>query len=93
MTDLLPTTRLIRNPGMIAADMDGETVMMDMERGSYFGIAGIGGRIWEMLEQPRDIAGLVADISAEYDVAEADCAADVQRFVAQMIGHGLFTAA
>jgi len=33
-------TVFVRNPDLIAADMDGDTVMMSIECGEYYGIGG-----------------------------------------------------
>jgi hypothetical protein len=78
-----------RNPDLIAADMDGETVMMSFERGTYYGIGGIGSRIWELLEQPTKLDAIVAAICAEFDVSEQMCMADVKLFLRDMIENDL----
>jgi hypothetical protein len=80
-----PTTRVYRNPDLIAADMDGDTVMMSFERGTYFGLGGVGPRVWTLLENPTSIAAIVTTICAEYDVDEQTCTEDIQRFIAKMI--------
>ena len=81
--------RIYRNPDMIAADMDGDTVMMSFERGTYFGLGGVGPRIWNLLEGPTSFSAIVTVICAEYDVDEQTCTADVQRFLAKMIENKL----
>ena len=81
--------RICRNPDLIAADKDGDTVMMSFERGTYFGLGGVGSRIWGLLENPTSMSAIVRAICAEYDVDEQTCTADVQRFVAMMIENEL----
>ena len=34
--------RFARNPNLVAAEMDGDMVMMSIEHGTYFGLTGIG---------------------------------------------------
>ena len=87
--ELPPTALLVRHPDMIAAEMDGETVMMSIERGEYFGLAGVGGRLWQLLAQPASQQQLVEALCTEYAVDAATCRADVQRFVDEMLAHGL----
>ena len=88
--DSLPLdTLLTRNPDLLAADMDGETVMMSIERGEYYGIGGVGSRVWEMLAQPTSINQMIQTICAEYEVEEATCQADMQKFVDQLLQNGL----
>ncbi len=81
--------RIYRNPDMVATDMDGDTVMMSFERGTYFGLGGVGPRIWNLLENPTSMSAIVTTICAEYDVDEETCSADVQRFLAKMIENEL----
>lgn len=89
MTNLTPHTSLIRNPDLIATDMDGDTVMMSIERGEYFGIGGVGSRLWELLAQPVSIAQLSETICAEFEVDAATCQADVDKFAHELLQHGL----
>jgi hypothetical protein len=88
MTLQLSTT-ITRHPDMLSAEIGGEAVMMSIDKGAYFGLNPVATRIWDLIEQPQSIAGLIAVISAEYDVSDAQCAADVQEFVADMIARGI----
>ena len=88
-----PETLLKSNPDLIAADMDGETVMMSIDRGAYFGIAGVGSRIWELLATPISIAQITQTICDEYEVDADTCMADVQKFARDLIQHQLVSTA
>jgi hypothetical protein len=93
MTQLSVDLPLIRNPDLIAADMDGETVMMSIERGAYFGLGGIGSRLWDLLEQPTSVADMAATICEEYSVDSETCLQDIQGFIAEMMENSLVMAA
>ncbi len=93
MTSLTPETSLIRNPDLIATDMDGDTVMMSIERGEYFGIGGVGSRVWELLAQPVSIVQLTDTICAEYEVDAATCQADMDKFAHELLQNGLVSLA
>ena len=80
---------LVRDPDMIAAEMDGDLVMMSVERGAYFGIGGVGTRVWELLEQPHSVDQLCAAIVAEYEVDEGVCRRDVVEFVQKLLDEKL----
>lgn len=84
MTTLCLDTPWQRNPDMISADMDGDTVMMHIERGDYFGIGGAGPRIWELLENPVTLADIVTTLCAEFQVDTATCEADLRVFMQQL---------
>ena len=56
MTD---NTILSRREGLMAADMNGSAVMMDIMTGKYYNLGQVGGRIWELLEEPMTVAALI----------------------------------
>lgn len=89
MTTLSFDKPVQRNPDLIATDMDGDTVMMSIERGEYFGIGGVGSRVWDLLESPVTLADIVISICAEFEVGGADCEADMQAFLQQLHEHDL----
>lgn len=82
-------TPLKRVPDLVAADLDGELVMMNAEAGLYYGISGVGARAFELLEYPISIEEIVETITQEYDVDRSICRRDIQGFVNELIENGL----
>jgi hypothetical protein len=93
MSPVPSTTLITRNPDLVAAEVDGDLVMMSVEQGEYFGITGVGSRVWELLAAPTTVADLTRVICAQYAVDEATCQADMQAFVEELIQLGLASAA
>jgi len=92
MSAIDPGIRLIRAPKLVASDMDGDTVMMNIERGQYFGIGGVGTRIWALLEAPVSLAQIVQVIHAEYEVDIVTCERDVFGFAQKLLDNGVVIA-
>lgn len=69
---LTSSTRLQRNEGAVAAEMDGETVMMDIDKGTYFALNGTGTHIWAALETPTTVAEIIEALRETYDTSAAD---------------------
>ena len=86
MTD---TTVLSRREGLMTADMNGSAVMMDIMSGKYYNLGEVGGRIWEMLEEPMTLGNLVQKLTAEYDVSAERCRSDMLPFLNTLIERGL----
>jgi len=82
-------TRLQRNPDLIGATVDDELVMMSVEHGQYYGLGGIGPRVWELIEQPLSFNQLVDQILEEFEVERAVCEQDLGEFLKQMEQLGL----
>lgn len=83
------TGRLRPGANCIAREVSGETVLLDLARGTYYGLDGTGTRVWRMVEQgarPEEIAAAVArDCDAPLKTVEADIAA----FLADLLDAGL----
>jgi hypothetical protein len=91
---LNPDARLQRALDVVATEMNGETVMMDIEKGTYFALTGSGGQIWAALEAPATLAEVIAVVEREFDVSAVDGhAAMVTEFVAKLLDQGLVTLA
>ena len=86
MTD---TTILSRREGLMTADMNGSAVMMDIMTGKYYNLGEVGGRIWELLEEPATLSELIGKLTAEYDVSAEQCRTDILPFLNTLLERGL----
>lgn len=82
-----------RADGLFAAAVSDELLMMSVELGRYFNLNAVGARIWELLETPRTVDGLVAALTAEYDVAPDTVRQEVERFLDALCERGLLASA
>ena len=72
----------------LAAKVGDELVMMSAEKGNYIGLSDVGARIWELIETPQTLDGLVAALLSEFDVSEEVCRAEVDSFLKELEAHG-----
>lgn len=77
-------TVISRSPAVLVAEVDGEIVMMSIEKGRYYGLDDIGSDIWKRIEPPCSFAALVEALAAEYDADQATIKADVTAMLTQM---------
>lgn len=89
MATLEPSSLHVRYPVMHSTDMDGETVMLNIERGEYFGIGGVGTCAWALLEQPVSIQEITRVICSEYDEEETICLSDKLEFSGELLQNGM----
>lgn len=82
-------TPVIRNPDLISTEMDGDTVMMSIERGEYFGLGGVGSRAWELMAQATTVEAMAQTICNEFEVDLPTAQADLHKFVQDLLDHGL----
>ena len=68
----------------VETEIDGETVVMELETGDFFSLSGSALSIWQLIDGTRDRASLGAAIAAEYQIAEAQLAGEIDAFVAEL---------
>jgi hypothetical protein len=78
-----------RKDGLIAADMDGETVMMDIMTGKYYNLGRSGGAIWEIIEKPCTRDEIVDALLKRFDVERSVCEEQTQAFLDSLIASRL----
>ena len=82
-------TRLRIPSQVISRLVDDETVVLDLESGMYFGLDGVGKRIWESLAEGRRLGEIVTIIVGEYEVDESQAQQDVLSFAHELVERGL----
>lgn len=91
MTDgtLTRETRIRISDAQVSAALEGETVILSMRDGIYFGLDRVGSRIWALAQQPTTLGAIAQGIVAEFDVDDATAFADLVRLVQELATHGL----
>lgn len=78
-----------RSEGLVATEVDGEMVVMSIERGNYYGLNDVGSRIWHLIETPLTFGVLCDALAEEYAVDAPTCKRDVANLLEKMDEHGL----
>ena len=60
---------LERNPDLIHANIDDETMLMSLTNGEYYGMNKVGSAIWELLENSISVAELIEKLSTMYEIS------------------------
>ena len=74
-----------RKSQYLSVDMDGDLVMMDLEKGEYYGISGIGSDIWDILESPKSLREISDRICEIYEVETAAADAYIQELINSLL--------
>jgi hypothetical protein len=84
-----PEDRLSRTKDLLSTELDQETVLMSIDAGAYYGLAGVARSIWEKLVNPTNFSELVDCLEREYCISHETCVSDVQKFLAEIEREGL----
>lgn len=84
-----PSARLRRSPDIVASDVDGELVLINIDDGKYYGLNPVGSAIWRQLEAPQSMTALVAALTEEFDGDPAIVERETIAFVGELTGQSL----
>ena len=73
----------------VSADLAGETIILGLTAGAYFGLEDVGGRIWDLIREPRTVAEIRDTIVEEYDVDVDRCERELLGLLEQLATTGL----
>lgn len=86
---IVPASIVCAGSQQVSSDLAGETVLLSLDTARYFGLPGVGSRIWELLRAPVRVSDICAAITGEYDVSAERCEADTIHFLRQLLEKGL----
>ena len=78
-------TRYNRNEGnFLISQLGSELVLMDTKSGDYLGVNVVGTQIWNLLVDSKSVTDLVAELTKQFEVSEALCLAEVEKFLSDL---------
>jgi hypothetical protein len=77
-------TRIIAAAGLLTAPVGEELVLLDLERGVYYGLNAPGARIWELLVEGLPVRTVAALLAAKHDSSITEVEGDVVRLVDEL---------
>jgi hypothetical protein len=66
-----------------------EAVILHLSSGVYYGLNGVGARIWEMIRTPTRVGTILETILREYEVDRETCRRDLLALFGDMLKAGL----
>lgn len=78
------STRFRSRSGVSAARQAGTTILLDLNRGQYYTLNEVGGRIWDMLEHGASASDILTRLAHEYDVAREPLEADTKAMLERL---------
>jgi hypothetical protein len=74
---------------VLAQELAGETVLLDLASESYFGLDEVGTRIWQLLQAGQGEAEIIETLLDEYEVERQELENDVAELLEKLEGEGL----
>lgn len=90
MTDNL-TLALVPSDQAIESRVGDETVLLHLVNGNYYGLDAMGTRIWAMLKDGIAPITIRDTLAAEFDIGGDVIAADLRKFLTDLLAHDIVT--
>jgi hypothetical protein len=74
---------------VVSIDERERTVLVDLVGGRYYALNATASRMWFLLAESAGWPGIVATLSAEYEMSETEAAGALEVFVNDLAGLGL----
>lgn len=87
--DFTLATRVQQNAEIIAMEMDGEAVLLNLETAHYYGMPKVSSRIWSLIAEPHTIGEVCDSLMQQFDVDRETCEKEVMQFVKVLRHQGL----
>jgi len=81
--------KLVASSTVVAAELEDEAVLLNVETGLYFGLDAVGAEVWKLLEQGATEHDISARVLAEFDADPRQLQVDLSEFLDQLLEHGL----
>ena len=69
-----------------------EMVLLDFERGIYYGLNPVGARVWELLAEGKNTDEIADLLTEDFDVERSDAKGDVDALMDDLAANGLVSA-
>lgn len=72
-------------------DLNGEKVMMNLDKGKYFALNQVGSRIWDIMREEIYVKDILNILLEEYDVDKETCVNNVLNYLGILEDEELIT--
>jgi hypothetical protein len=80
---------VVARASIASCELDGESVILNVETGLYHGLNEVGSRIWQLVREPLRVSELRERLLAEFEVDERELGPDLLAVLAEMQRAGL----
>jgi hypothetical protein len=89
MTTIGPDSTVHAAKDQVSCDLGGESAILNLSNGVYYGLDPLGARIWELIQRPRTVMQVKESILEEYEVSPDACERDLLALLTHLSNEGL----
>jgi len=82
-------TSIVARQDQVSSDLAGETVILDLKSGVYYGLNSVGASIWNLIQEPKTVNEVRDVLLAKYQVEPEQCDRDLKALLEELEAEGL----
>lgn len=84
------TDTIAASPNAVAREVNGETILLELESGTYSGLNSTGSFIWSLIEkEPHTLEQLAVLVEASFEISKPEALKDVTALAQALAENGL----
>ncbi len=83
------TEKLIISDQVLLQEMDGETVLLNLENGHYYSLNPVGSDFWKQITEDNSLSRCIKLLMSKYDVEQDQLETDLQALIQQLKTAGI----
>ncbi len=72
-------------PDQVSSDLAGESIILNLKSGTYYGLNEVGSSIWKLIQEPKAVSDICESILDEYEVDAQTCEKEVQSLINDLL--------
>jgi hypothetical protein len=81
--------RFLRCSDTLTAEVGGEIVALNVDKGQCYGLNEIASRVWELIAEPASLGEICDTLMQEYEIDLPTCQAEVRSLLDDLVAEGL----
>ena len=89
MASLNVSNTVKRCSGFVEAEVDGEILALNIDKGTCYGLDKVGSRVWALIAEPKRVSDVCKTLVSEYDVDDATCERQILDLLEDLRAEGM----
>lgn len=85
-------SRPARREGILAENVSGTQLLLNLSNGQYFALNDVGSRVWELCDGRQSVSDIITTVGEEYDAPHEVIEADVLELLGSLADEKLVVA-
>ena len=77
------------NKNQISCDLSGESVILHLEGGVYYGLNETGTVVWNLIQKPKSVNEILDTLLGQFDIEPKQCENDLLKLLNELEEHKL----